>query len=111
MRKSTSGISGAAPLSWGIVLAPTTLQTTHASTLGGNQQYAKSQFSLVDCAEPGVVDCGDAGPGSPSDYLNENMDNPFRCLFNTVDAQDNACPAPPIFNELDSVYNDARFRG
>ena len=92
----------------GIVLAAdySANRSTHLPWAGTNSTRNRNFLSSA-ARNQAIVDAGNAGL-SPSDYLNENVDNPFRCLFNTVDAQDNACPAPPIFSELDSVYNDAQ---
>ncbi|MFY9561359.1 MAG: TonB-dependent receptor [Terriglobales bacterium] len=92
----------------GIVLAAdySANRSTHLPWAGTNSTRNRNFLSSA-ARNQAIVDAGNAGL-SPSDYLNENVDNPFRCLFNTVDAQDNACAAPPIFSELDSVYNDAQ---
>ena len=42
-----------------------------------------------------------------SDLFN-TVDNPFQCLFTTVASPAAYCPATPIFNQPDSLYNDAQ---
>jgi hypothetical protein len=42
-----------------------------------------------------------------SDFLNGTVANPFQCFFSPVASPGSYCPANPIFNEPDSVYNDA----
>jgi len=41
-----------------------------------------------------------------SDFLNGNVANPFQCFFTEVGAPASYCPASPVFNEPDSIYNN-----
>ena len=43
---------------------------------------------------------------SASDYLGENVPNPFQCFFTTVASPGSYCPSTPTFNVPDSVYNN-----
>ena len=40
-----------------------------------------------------------------SDELSAGVPNPFQCFFQVVGSPGSYCPASPIFNEPDSVYN------
>ncbi|MBZ5550857.1 MAG: hypothetical protein LAO22_23355, partial [Acidobacteriia bacterium] len=73
----------------------------------GTASTRNRNFLSTPARNQAIADAG-ALDMSPSDYLNENVDNPFRCLFTTVDAQGNPCSAAPIFDEVDSIYNDAQ---
>ena len=81
-------------------------RSTHLPWAGTNSTRNRNFLSTA-ARNQAIADAADAGQ-SPSDYLNTNVDNPFRCLFNTIDAQGNPCSAAPIFNESDSIYNDAQ---
>src|SRR5204862_7606236 len=39
-------------------------------------------------------------------FLNGNVANPFQCFFTEVGAPASYCPASPVFNEPDSIYNN-----
>ncbi|HEX4486289.1 MAG TPA: TonB-dependent receptor, partial [Terriglobales bacterium] len=46
-----------------------------------------------------------------SDYLNNLVDNPFQCFFQTVGAPGSYCPSTPTYSQddvVDSRYNDAQ---
>jgi hypothetical protein len=79
-------------------------RSTHLPWAGTSSTRNRNFLSSA-AREQAIVDAAAAGE-TPSDYLGEEVDNPFRCLFTTADAQGNSCSAPPIFNELDTVYND-----
>jgi hypothetical protein len=82
-------------------------RSTHLPWAGANNSTRNRNFLSTAARNQAIADAKEAGQ-SPSDYLNTIVDNPFRCMFTTVDAQGNACAAPPVFDELDSVYNDAQ---
>ena len=48
----------------------------------------------------------DPGNNDVSDFLNGNVANPFQCFFTEVGAPPSYCPASPVFNESDSIYNN-----
>lgn len=97
---------------WGIVLGAdySANRSTHLPWAGTNSTRNRNFLSsavrnqLVEDLNPSH----DPESNAVSDFLNTNVDNPFRCLFNTVDAQGNPCAAAPIFGEADSIYNDAQ---
>lgn len=93
-------------LPWSVVIAAdySANRSTHLPW-AGTASTRNRNFISSAAREQAIVDAGAAGM-APSDYLNEQVDNPFRCLFTTVDAQGNACAGSPIFNELDTIYND-----
>ncbi|MGH9502367.1 MAG: TonB-dependent receptor domain-containing protein [Terriglobales bacterium] len=49
----------------------------------------------------------DPNSNAVSDYLNNNVPNPFQCFFTTVGAPASYCPATPIFDPADVV--DSRY--
>ncbi|MBZ5549301.1 MAG: TonB-dependent receptor, partial [Acidobacteriia bacterium] len=81
-------------------------RSTHLPWAGTNSTRNRN-FLSTPARNQAIADA-EALDMSPSDYLNENVDNPLRCLFTTVDAQGNPCSAAPIFDEVDSIYNDAQ---
>jgi hypothetical protein len=93
-------------LPWSIVVAAdySANRSTHLPW-AGTASTRNRNFISSAAREQAIVDAGNAGM-APSDYLNAQVDNPFRCLFTTEDAQGNACAGSPIFNELDTIYND-----
>jgi hypothetical protein len=95
-------------LPWNIVIGVdySANRSTHLPWAGTSS--TRNRNFLSTAAREQAIAAAEANGQTPSDYLNTLVDNPFRCLFNTVDAQDQPCAAPPIFNELDSIYNDAQ---
>ena len=49
----------------------------------------------------------DPNDNQVSDYLNTTVANPLQCFFAAVGSPASYCPSSPIFNEVDSIYNDA----
>jgi lipoprotein-anchoring transpeptidase ErfK/SrfK len=49
----------------------------------------------------------DPNSNAVSDYLNNNVPNPFQCYFATVASPGSYCPASPVFDPLDVV--DSRY--
>jgi hypothetical protein len=96
-------------LPWSVVIAAdySANRSTHLPWAGANNSTRNRNF-LSSAARNQAIADAEANDQSPSDYLNETVDNPFRCLFTTEDAQGDPCGAPPIFDELDTIYNDAQ---
>ncbi len=94
-------------LPWNIVIGAdySANRSTHLPWAGTNSTRNRNFLSSA-AREQAIADAGANGQ-APSDYLNELVDNPFQCLFTTVVAiVGSQCPAQPIFNEPDSIYND-----
>jgi hypothetical protein len=94
-------------LPWNIVIGAdySANRSTHLPWAGTNSTRNRNFLSSA-AREQAIADAGTNGQ-APSDYLNELVDNPFQCLFTTVvSIVGSQCPAQPIFNEPDSIYND-----
>jgi hypothetical protein len=93
-------------LPWNIVIGAdySANRSTHLPWAGTNSTRNRNFLSSA-AREQAIADAGANGQ-APSDYLNELVDNPFQCLFTTVVSIGSQCPAQPIFNEPDSIYND-----
>src|SRR5262249_20405020 len=94
-------------LPWNVVIAAdySANRSTHLPWAGTSSTRNRN-FLSTPAREQAIADAEAAGL-SPSDYLNENVPNPFQCLFtSSVLLGGPPCPAPPIFNEPDSIYNN-----
>lgn len=72
-----------------------------SSTRNRNFLSSAIRDQLVAEMNPGH----DPESNAVSDYLNGNVANPFQCFFTEVAVPASYCPASPIFNEPDSIYN------